>query len=48
MELIEEFDRQIAQKDSHYIKAIQKMSVDIDLLIAAMKSQFSDMREYYD
>ena len=36
-ELIKEFEGQINQKDSHYIKAIQKMSEDIDLLIKGMK-----------
>ena len=48
MELIKEFEAQIDQKDSHYIKAIQKMSEDIDLLITQMKEQFVEMREYYD
>lgn len=47
-ELIKEFMQQIDQKDSHYIKAIQKMSDDIDLLIAGMKAQFGEMREHYD
>ena len=48
MELIKEFEQQIDQKDSHYIKAIQKMSEDIDLLIEGMKAQFGEMREHYD
>ena len=39
---------QIDAKDSHYIKAIQKMSEDIDALIASMKDQFIEMREHYD
>ena len=39
---------QIDAKDSHYIKAIQKMSEDIDSLIASMKDQFCEMREHYD
>jgi len=47
-ELILEFKEQIDKKDSHYIKAIQKMSEDIDLLIAGMKAQFGEMREHYD
>ena len=38
---------QIDQKDSHYIKAITKMSEDIDALIAQMKDQFIAMRESY-
>ena len=48
MELIKEFEAQIDQKDSHYIKAIQTMSEDIDNLISQMKEQFVEMREYYD
>ena len=45
--MITEFDNQIDQKDSHYIKAITKMSEDIDALIAQMKDQFIAMRESY-
>lgn len=37
-ELIKEFEQQIDAKDSHYIKAIQKMSEDIDSLITNMKT----------
>ena len=47
-ELIKEFEAQIDQKDSHYIKAIQKMSEDINSLITEMKQQFGEMRDYYD
>jgi len=47
-ELIREFEQQINQKDSHYIKAIQKMSEDIDALIMGMKDQFFKMRDDYD
>ena len=46
--MIKEFEVQIDAKDSHYIKAIQKMSEDIDALIASMKDQFCEMREHYD
>ena len=46
--MIREFEQQINQKDSHYIKAIQKMSDDIDALIAGMKDQFTKMRDDYD
>ena len=46
--MIREFEQQIDSKDSHYIKAIQKMSEDIDSLIAGMKAQFGEMREHYD
>lgn len=38
MELIKEFEEQIDSKDSHYIKAMQKMSEDIETLIDAMKA----------
>ena len=46
--LIKEFMAQIDTKDKDYIKAIQRMSSDINELIAGMKAQFVHMRQTYD
>ena len=38
---------QLNAKDSHYMKAMQKMSLDIQALIDCMMKQFEDMRTDY-
>ena len=38
---------QLNQKDSHYMKAMQRMSIDIESLIDCMMKQFEDMRQDY-
>ena len=42
--LIGQFMEQLNQKDSHYMKAMQRMSIDIESLIDCMMKQFEDMR----
>jgi len=45
--LIGEFAEQLNQKDSHYMKSMQKMSEEIKSLIDCMMRQFEEMRVDY-
>jgi dynein regulatory complex protein 1 len=45
--LINEFMEQLNSKDSQYMKAMQRMSLDIESLIESMMKQFEDMRSDY-
>jgi len=45
--LINEFKEQLKKKDSHYIKQMSKMSLDIEYLINKMSDQFNTMRQAY-
>lgn len=38
---------QLNSKDSQYMKAMQRMSLDIESLIESMMKQFEDMRSDY-
>ncbi len=46
-ELINQFMEQLSLKDSHYMKAMQKMSGDVEHLIECMMKQFESMRTDY-
>jgi len=46
-ELIKSFMEQLKNKDEEYVKALKKQNDDVDDLIKAMSSQFTDRREDY-